>query len=78
MSFSSPVPVELTGREREVLELVAQGLTNEKIGKQLILSQETIKSHVRHILGKLGASNRTNAVAIGIRMGHIDPGELAR
>lgn len=73
MSFSTPpVPVDLTKRECEVLGLIAQGMTNEEIGKQLFLSPETIKSHVRHILSKLSAKSRAHAVALGLRSGQIE------
>lgn len=61
----------LTGREIEVLTLVAEGHTSKRIGKELFLGEETIKWHKRNIYAKLKARNRTNAVAIGIRMGVI-------
>jgi DNA-binding CsgD family transcriptional regulator len=57
----------LSSREVEVLELLADGHTNFSAAARLRLSEETIKSHVRHILGKLDAQTRTHAVAIAIR-----------
>jgi LuxR family transcriptional regulator, regulator of acetate metabolism len=58
----------LTAREREVLELLADGASNARIGESLVISQATVKSHVRHILRKLGANNRTEAVAVFLAM----------
>jgi DNA-binding NarL/FixJ family response regulator len=49
----------LTGREREVLELVAQALTNREVAAALVLSERTVESHVRRILAKTGLSSRT-------------------
>ena len=73
--FSSTPPRELeqqpTAREIEVLQLVADGLVNRDIGKALYLSEETVKSHVRHILAKLQARSRAHAVAVGFRRGLI-------
>jgi LuxR family maltose regulon positive regulatory protein len=52
----------LSAREREVLQLVAEGLSNQQIAQRLVLSLYTVKLHVRHLLRKLGATNRTQAV----------------
>jgi DNA-binding NarL/FixJ family response regulator len=60
---------EPTAREIEVLQLIAEGLVNRDIGKMLFLSEETVKSHVRHLLAKLQARSRAHAVAIGFRRG---------
>ena len=60
---------EPTPREIEVLQLVADGLVNRDIGKRLFLSEETVKSHVRHLLAKLQARSRAHAVAVGFRRG---------
>ena len=62
----------LSAREREVIQLVANGLSNRQIGKKLYLSEETIKTHMRKVIMKLLATNRAHAVAIAIRKGLID------
>ena len=54
---------QLTSRELEVLEMLAAGRPNQAIASQLVITLDTVKKHVSHILGKLGASNRTEAVA---------------
>jgi DNA-binding NarL/FixJ family response regulator len=60
---------EPTPREIQVLQLISEGLVNREIGKVLFLSEETVKSHVRHLLAKLQARSRAHAVAIGFRRG---------
>ena len=62
---------EPTAREIEVLQLVSEGLVNREIGHRLFLSEETVKSHVRHLLAKLQARSRAHAVAVGFRRGLI-------
>ena len=62
----------LTPREVDVLRLIAGGNANKEIAALLSLSEETVKSHIRNILGKLGANDRTHAVAIGLKRGFID------
>jgi DNA-binding NarL/FixJ family response regulator len=62
----------LTGREREILQLLADGMSNADAAAKLFISQETVKSHVRHILAKLEADTRTHAVAIALREAIID------
>jgi DNA-binding NarL/FixJ family response regulator len=62
----------LTPREVEVLRLVAEGGRNKEIADQLSISEETVKVHVKHVMEKLGASDRTEAVAIGVRRGIIE------
>jgi DNA-binding NarL/FixJ family response regulator len=62
----------LTGREREILQLLADGMSNADVAEKLFISQETVKSHVRHILSKLEADTRTQAVAIALREAIID------
>ena len=62
----------LTPREIEVLRLVAAGNANKEIGALLSLGEVTVKSHVKSILGKLGANDRTHAVTIALKRGIID------
>jgi DNA-binding NarL/FixJ family response regulator len=62
----------LTSREREILQLLADGMSNADVATKLFISQETVKSHVRHILAKLEADTRTHAVAIALRESIID------
>jgi len=62
----------LTAREREILQLLADGMSNADVAAKLFISQETVKSHVRHILTKLEADTRTHAVAIALRDAIID------
>jgi DNA-binding NarL/FixJ family response regulator len=62
----------LTPREIEVLRLLADGLANREIASRLSISEHTIKFHIRSILGKLGASSRTEAVSRGLRSGLIE------
>ena len=65
------LPEPLTRREREVLQMLAAGLANKEIAARLHISDHTAKFHVAAILGKLGASTRTEAVALGIRRGLV-------
>jgi two-component system, NarL family, response regulator YdfI len=61
----------LTPRESEVLQMLASGLGNKEIAAKLAISEHTVKFHVASILGKLGASSRTEAVSLGIRRGLV-------
>jgi DNA-binding NarL/FixJ family response regulator len=61
----------LTDREVEVLSQIAGGNRNRDIAEKLFISEETVKVHIKHIMDKLGASDRTQAVAIGLRRGII-------
>jgi len=73
-ALSSPIrdlPEPLTPREREVLQMISGGLGNKEIAGRLSISEHTVKFHVASILGKLGASTRTEAVSIGIRHGLV-------
>lgn len=82
LSPQEPVPVptllnlnstdeSLTAREREVLELVSQGLSNKLIARQLQISEHTVKFHISSITTKLGVASRTEAVSRGVRLGLI-------
>jgi len=62
----------LTPREIDVLRLIARGNANKIIAAELSLTEETVKSHIRNILSKLGANDRTHAVAIGLKRGIIE------
>jgi DNA-binding NarL/FixJ family response regulator len=62
----------LTPREIDVLRLIAKGNTNKEIARKLSVGEETVKGHVKNILAKLGANDRTHAVAIGLKRGIID------
>lgn len=64
-------PAPLTPRELQILQLVAQGHTNRQIAERLIVAVGTIKVHVEHILGKLGASDRTQAAVRAVEMGIV-------
>jgi len=61
----------LTGREIEVLQQVASGSRNRDIADKLFITEETVKVHIKHIMEKLGATDRTQAVAISVRRGII-------
>ena len=61
----------LTARERQILDMMAEGLGNKEIAWQLQISEHTVKFHVSSILGKLGAASRTEAVTLGLRRGLI-------
>ena len=65
---STEAPVEeLSVREREVLELIGRGLRNREIAERLVVSEATVKTHVRHILEKLRLRNRAEAAAFAVR-----------
>jgi DNA-binding NarL/FixJ family response regulator len=59
----------LSPREKDVLQMIAKGLTNKEIGRVLLISQFTVRNHVKHILEKLEASDRTEAISIAIHQG---------
>ncbi len=61
----------LTAREIEILQEIAGGHRNRTIAERLFISEETVKAHVKHVMDKLGAKDRTDAVAIGLRRGII-------
>ena len=62
----------LTIREIEILKHVSTGNSNREIGKLLFISEQTVKAHLRHIMDKLGASDRAHSVAIAVRRGFLD------
>jgi DNA-binding CsgD family transcriptional regulator len=64
--------VALTRREREILGALAEGMSGAQIAEQLVLSPETVRTHVRNAMSKLGASTRSQAVALALQHGEID------
>jgi DNA-binding NarL/FixJ family response regulator len=65
------IPEPLTAREVQVLELLAEGLSNKAVARRLGISDQTVKFHVASLSGKLGAANRTDAVRRAVRRGLI-------
>lgn len=63
---------ELTDRQQDILELLSEGYTLQEIGAKLLVTRETVKSHVRIIYRALGARNAANAVAIAIFRGYLE------
>ena len=62
----------LTPREREVLALIGRGFSNKRIAQELQVSEKTVKTHVGHVLGKLGVADRTQAAIVALRAGLVD------
>jgi DNA-binding NarL/FixJ family response regulator len=71
-SRNQPVFPELTPRERDVLELISQGLDNAQIAEHLVVSQKTVRNHISHIFQKLMVRNRAQAIVLARQagMGH--------
>jgi DNA-binding NarL/FixJ family response regulator len=69
---------DLTSRELEILHLIASGLSNAEIGQELFISETTVKTHVTHILAKLGLRDRVQAVVLAYQTGIFEPGSLRR
>ena len=63
----------LTGRERKVLTLVARGLPNKLIARELGVAEKTVKTHVSSVLAKLGVTDRTQAALLAVRRGWVEP-----
>ena len=63
----------LTEREMEVLHLLVQGQSNKEIGRDLQIAEDTVKTHIKHILAKLGVQSRTQAVLSAMRLGLVSP-----
>ncbi|HIB68837.1 MAG TPA: LuxR family transcriptional regulator [Phycisphaerales bacterium] len=66
----------LTEREREVLDLLAEGLTNSQIADKLFISANTVKRHLKSVFEKLDVNNRAAAAALVVREGSSGPGDL--
>ncbi|WP_366181333.1 response regulator transcription factor [Actinomyces timonensis] len=72
----SSLPAEVTEREREILGLIALGLTNQEICDRLWLSMATVKTHVSHLLAKTGSRDRVQLVLLALRTGLVDLGSV--
>jgi DNA-binding NarL/FixJ family response regulator len=68
-----PPPCDLTPREREILKLIGEGLTNGAIAARLFISVNTVRNHVQSVLAKLGAHSKLEALSVAIRDGIIEP-----
>jgi DNA-binding NarL/FixJ family response regulator len=69
---AEPAPVQLTAREREILQLAAEGFSGPSIAEQLVVSAATVKTHFENVYAKLGVRDRSAAVARAMRLGLID------
>ncbi|MEI8081826.1 MAG: response regulator transcription factor [Actinomycetes bacterium] len=70
-SMVGAIPPVLTDREQQVLDGMSKGMSNASIGKELFLSEDTVKTHARRLFRKIGASDRAQAVALGFRWGFL-------
>jgi two-component system NarL family response regulator len=70
-SGKSSREIPLSDRELQVLQLIAEGMSNQEIAQQLIVSPETVKTHIKHIMEKLAVSDRTQAVVTALRRGLV-------
>ena len=64
---------DLSDREQEVFRLIARGLSNAEIGKELFISETTVKTHITHILQKLDLRDRVQAIVLAYETGHFEP-----
>lgn len=71
MTQAPPIDPPLTERERQVLDGMSRGKTNNEIGRELFLSEDTVKTHARRLFRKLGVNDRAQAVALGFRSGIV-------
>jgi NarL family two-component system response regulator LiaR len=71
-------PEALTERETDVLKLIARGMANRQIARSLYIGEKTVKTHVSHILLKLGVNSRTQAALYAARTGLVSPGEIGQ
>ncbi|ANN16206.1 hypothetical protein SD37_11520 [Amycolatopsis orientalis] len=73
-SMNAIADLDLTERQLDVLELIAEGLTNREIGARLYLAEGTVKTHLKRLFARLGATGRETAVAAGFRLGILGGG----
>ena len=71
----APELASLSPRERDILALIGEGLTNREIGKKLYLSEKTVKNHISRLLAKLGVQRRVQAAVLASHLEHPDPGD---
>jgi DNA-binding NarL/FixJ family response regulator len=69
----SEPPVPLTGRQRELLDLVAAGYTNRRIASELGISESTVKNHLHAVFSRLGVASRSQAISVAVRLGLVRP-----